>query len=193
MSKKKENNQPEIINENAESNSGNEKVDNNELPETITLSREEIQQVRDQVETLNKEKIETIALLQRLQADFDNYRKRNAALSAESIEEGVRKTIKALLPVLDNFDRAMDAAPEEGKEAAWFEGVKMVRKQLYDTLEKSGLSEIDAHGQFDPDFHNAVLQEEAEGMESGDIVEVLQKGYKVNDRIIRHTMVKVAK
>ena len=145
--------------------------------------------VKAKLDQLEKEKNDNTALLQRLQADFDNYRKRNATLSMDSLDEGARNVIKALLPVLDNFERAMGAAPE----GSWADGVKLVQKQLFGILEKNGLEEIEASGAFDPEFHEAVLQEEAEGKESGDIVEVLQKGYKVKNRIIRHSMVKVAK
>ena len=163
-----------------------------EIPESVTLTKEEFLAVRERIEALEREKNENIALLQRLQADFDNYRKRNANLSCESLDEGARCLVKALLPVLDDFDRALEAVPE-GKDAEWISGFRLIRAKLIDTLEKNGMEEIDASGQFDSDLHHAVLQEEAEGRESGEIVEVLQKGYKVKNRIIRHTMVKVAK
>lgn len=163
-----------------------------EIPESVTLTREEVLKVKERVEALEKEKMENIALLQRLQADFDNYRKRNANLSCESLEEGARNIIKALLPVVDDLERAICAAPEN-QDTEWVSGVKLVRAKLTDILKKNGLEEIEATGCFDPELHHAVLQEEAEGKESGDIVEVLQKGYKVKNRIVRHSMVKVAK
>ncbi len=162
------------------------------IPEEVTLTKAEFMKVKARIDTLEKEKSDNVALLQRLQADFDNYRKRNATISADSVDEGTRNLIKALLPVMDDLDRALDAAPE-GKDAGWIDGVKMVRTKFLDTLKKNGLEEIEAKGQFDPELHNAVLQEDKEGAESGDIIEVLQKGYKVKNRIIRHTMVKVAK
>ena len=159
-------------------------------PETYVLTAEEMKVAREQIEKLQKEKEETVTLLQRNQADFDNYRRRNASVRADSIEEGKRECIKALLPVLDNFDRAMDNASEA--DAAWCEGVKLVHRQLLDTLQKLGMSEIEADGKFDPNVHEAVMQEAADGKESGDILAVFQKGYRVGDRIIRHSMVKVA-
>ena len=100
--------------------------------------------------------------------------------------------LEALLPVLDNFDRALAAVPEDEK-TAWVDGMKLVSKQLYETLYKAGLEEIQAEGQFDPELHDAVMQEENEDKESGEIIDVFQKGYKVKNRIIRHSMVKVAK
>jgi len=159
-------------------------------PETYVLTAEEMKVAREQIEKLRQEKDDTVALLQRNQADFDNYRRRNASVRADSIEEGKRECIKALLPVLDNFDRAMDNASEA--DAAWCEGVKLVHRQLLDTLQKLGMSEIEADGKFDPNVHEAVMQEAADGKESGDILAVFQKGYRVGDRIIRHSMVKVA-
>lgn len=157
---------------------------------TYVLTEEEFEAARKHIETLQKEKDETVALLQRNQADFDNYRRRNASIRADSYEEGKRDSIKQLLPVLDNFDRAMETGGS-GDEA-WKDGIKLVHKQLMDILAKQGLTEVDASGKFDPNLHEAVMQEKVEGKETGDILMVLQKGYQVGDRIIRHSMVKVA-
>lgn len=187
-------------------------------PEVIQLSKEDFQKVKShiegvqkekdevlssskklkknydkakaQIKDLEKEKEEAIAVAQRLHADFDNYRKRNASLRMESLEEGRRECVQALLPTLDNFDRAMENS--EGVEKGFVEGMQLVQKLLLDTLHKFGLEEIAADGLFDPNLHNAVMQEAAEGKQSGEIVEVLQKGYRMGDRILRHSMVKVA-
>lgn len=158
---------------------------------SVTLSKAEFDEVHRHIEKLQSEKDDTIAFCQRLQADFDNYRKRNATLHLDSVNEGERNVIKALLPVLDNFDRAMDNS--ENIDPAWMEGIKLVKRQLMDTLTKLGLSEIETDGKFDPEFHEAVMQQESEDAESGAILQVMQKGYKVKDRIIRHSMVSVAK
>lgn len=155
-----------------------------------TLTEEEMETARKAVEQLKKEKEETITLLQRNQADFDNYRRRNASVRLESLEEGKRNCIAELLPVLDNFDRAMAQCGEE--PSPWQEGIKLVQKQLMDTLAKLGLNEIETDGKFDPAKHEAVMQEPAEGKESGEITAVFQKGYRVGDKIIRPSMVKVA-
>ena len=146
--------------------------------------------MQEHIQTLQKQKDETVALLQRNQADFDNFRRRNASVRADSLEEGKRECIKALLPALDNFDRALQA--EGAGDESWREGVRLVHRQLMDSLQKLGLSEIEAEGKFDPNVHEAVMQEKAEGRESGDILAVLQKGYRVGERIVRHSMVKVA-
>lgn len=157
---------------------------------SVTLSAEEFKTAQEEIAKLRREKDETVQLLQRNQADFDNYRRRNASARADSYEEGKRDCIKALLPVLDNFERALDN--EQAGDEAWREGVRLVNRQLHDLLQKQGLSEIEADGAFDPNMHEAVMQEKAEGSESGDILAVLQKGYRVGDKIIRHSMVKVA-
>ena len=159
-------------------------------PETYVLTAEEMQTARERIEKLQKERDETVALLQRNQADFDNFRRRNAAVRTDSLDEGRRECIRALLPVLDNFDRAMES--DSADDAAWREGVKLVYRQFVETLQKMELSEIDTSGKFDPNLHEAVMQEAAEGKESGEIIAVFQKGYRVGDRIIRHSMVKVA-
>jgi molecular chaperone GrpE len=166
--------------------------------ESVVLTGDEYEQVKQHIEklradneSLKEDKDKIVALAQRIQADFDNYRKRNVSLRADSLEEGARSIIKELLPVLDNFERAMGNCETAGE--AWFSGLQLVRRQLFDILVKAGLEEIPAEGKFDPELHNAVLQEEAEGMESGAISEVLLKGYKVKNCIIRHSMVKVAK
>ena len=162
-----------------------------ELPEQITLSREEFLQAKDHIDKLQAENATTVALAQRVQADFDNFRRRNASVRSDSLDEGAREVIKTLLPVLDNFERAIASAGEV--DSQWLEGVKLVQKQMLDVLAKHGLEEIPSDGKFDPELHEAVLQEESDGAENGDILQTLQKGYKVKERIIRHSMVKVAK
>lgn len=193
MAKKKEQAQTEQVQETAEVNEAAaiETEQNAEIPENVTLTRDEFIEVKNRIDALQKDKDETIAMAQRLQADFDNYRKRNATIRADSLDEGVRGLVKDLLPVLDNFDRALENS--ENVDPGWVDGVKLVHKQLLDILQKNGLEEIPAEGAFNADLHNAVMQEEAEGTESGTILAVFQKGYKVKDRIIRHSMVKVAK
>lgn len=173
-----------------------EQAEQSEQPETeqqtaeqVTLSREEFEQVRAHVEQLQKEKDETVQLLQRTQADFENYRRRNASLRTDSLEEGKRDCINELLPVLDNFERAFST---ECTDENWKKGIELVQRQLTDALTKLGLTEVETDGKFDPNLHNAVMQEKVEGKESGDILMVFQKGYRVGDKIIRYSMVKVA-
>ncbi len=156
-----------------------------------TLTAEEFAAAKAHIESLQKEKDDTVQLLQHIQADFDNFRKRNASIRLDSYEEGKRDTIKELLPALDSFDRAVSSAGENCDKAL-LEGILLVQRQLLDSLKKLGLEEVEATGQFDPNMHEAVLREKVKGKASGDVVEVLQKGYRVGERVLRHTMVKVA-
>ena len=128
--------------------------------------------------------------LQRERADFENYKKRNATLAATSFQNGVADTVMAMLPILDNFERALTT---DCTDEAFFNGMNMIMRQLQDALKNLGLEEIPADGAFDPEFHNAVMQVEEEGYETNHIVEVLQKGYLLNGKVLRHSMVKVAK
>jgi molecular chaperone GrpE len=148
-------------------------------PETYTLTAEEFDAAKAHIETLQKEKDETVLLLQRVQADFDNFRRRNTSIRKDSYEEGKRDCIKELLPVLDSFDRAVASAAADDKNIQ--QGVALVQRQMLDALKKLGLCIIEA-----------VMSEKVEGKDSGEVLQVLQKGYRVGDRIIRHCMVKVS-
>ena len=132
---------------------------------------------------------EYLNLAQRVQADFENYRRRTKATRAEAYEDGAREFIKQLLPVVDNLERA--AAQESGDENL-LTGVRLVQKQLMETLEKRGVTEISRQGEkFDPNLENAVMQGTADEGEPGTVCAVLQKGYKMGDFVLRHAMVKV--
>ena len=125
----------------------------------------------------------------RTQADFENFRKRNAEAVRKSREEGISDTLVEILPVLDNLERAVSAIADEASR----QGVAMIVKQFNQVLSAMGVEEIPSAGQaFDPNLHNAVMQESVEGMEPGMVAEVLQKGYKYHNRVIRHAMVKVS-
>ncbi len=158
--------------------------------ESYTLTAEEFAAAKAHIEAITKEKDETVNLLQRIQADFDNFRRRNASIRSDSYEEGKRDTVKELLPALDNLERALDAIPAEN--ASLRDGIAMVQRQMLDSLKKLGLEEIEDDCKFDPSKHEAVMREKVDGKESGDIVVVFQKGYRMGDRVIRHCMVKVA-
>ena len=159
-------------------------------PETYTLTAEEFSKVQQHIADLQKEKDETVALLQRTMADFDNFRRRNASVRKDSFDEGVRSAVFELLPMLDNFTVALQMGADAPE--SWRSGVEMVYRQFGAALEKLGVTEVDASGKFDPQLHNAVMREKAEGREEGDILEVLQKGYRMGETILRHSIVKVA-
>lgn len=167
----------------------------NEQPEIEIESAEEAQEkdaaeVNDMLCALESERDEYKDALVRERADFENYKKRNADLAANSFNNGVVETVSAVLPVLDNFERALAM---ESADKAFVDGMAMIMRQLQDVLKALGVEEIDTQCKFDPNFHDAVMQCEDDGYESNDVVETLQKGYKLKDRILRHAMVKVNK
>ena len=136
------------------------------------------------------ERDEYLDLAQRKQAEFANYRRRTEGVRKEAYDDGRRDAISQLLPVVDNLERALDAAGEE--ESTLKSGLEMVLRQTKDALAKLGVEEIEAQGQpFDADVMNAVMQGSAEEGEPGTVCAVLQKGYKLGERVIRHAMVKV--
>ena len=130
-------------------------------------------------------------LLQRSQAEFQNFKRRNATVRADAYDDGTRETIFAILPVIDNLELAIHHAEQQGESGAMVDGVKMTLRLLNDALGKLGLEEVPALGQkFDPEIHNAVMREP--GGEADTICEVFQKGYRVKDKMIRYAMVKVS-
>ena len=133
---------------------------------------------------------EYLDLAQRKQAEFANYRRRTEGVRQEAFDDGRRDAIDKLLPVIDNLERALGAAGDE--ESGLKAGVEMVLRQTKETFAKMGVEEIDPLGQpFDAELHNAVMQGSAEEGEPGTVCVVLQKGYKLGSRVIRHAMVKV--
>lgn len=130
-----------------------------------------------------------MAKYQRLMADFQNYKRRTEKEKSDIYAYANEKLILGLLEVIDNFERAVLSETADEKYA---EGMEMIFKQLKGVLEKSGLEEIKALGEgFDPNFHNAVMTEDNDRFESGSVTEVLQKGYTLNGKVIRPSMVKV--
>ncbi len=129
--------------------------------------------------------------LMRSQAEFQNFRKRNASVRTDAFDDGCRETIYSILPVIDNLELALVHASAQGEESPFVEGVKMTLRLLLDTLAKAGLEEVPAlNEKFDPELHNAVQR--APGGEADTICEVFQKGYRVKDKMIRYAMVKVS-
>jgi molecular chaperone GrpE len=128
--------------------------------------------------------------LRRLAADFDNYRKRVARDHERIVGRATERLVKELLPVLDDLERALEAA-EEHEEAKLEEGVRLVHRSLAETLRREGLAEIETDGQFDPHVHEALLSQPSEADE-GSVIEVLQKGYRLDDRVLRPARVVVA-
>ena len=131
--------------------------------------------------------------LKRSMAEFDNFRKRSEKEKATMFDMGVGSIAEKILPVVDNFERAMAAAPKEGDGKAFAEGIAMIYNQLKKTLEDLGVKPIDCVGQpFDPNFNNAVMHVEDESLGENVVAEELLKGYMYKDSVLRHSMVKVA-
>ncbi|WP_105980300.1 nucleotide exchange factor GrpE [Bacillus paralicheniformis] len=130
--------------------------------------------------------------LLRVQADFENY-KRRARLDLEAAEKyRSQRIISDLLPALDNFERALQIDPDNEQTKSLLQGMEMVHRQILEALKNEGVEQIPSVGeQFDPNMHQAVMQVEDEAYESNAVVEELQKGYKLKDRVIRPSMVKV--
>jgi len=134
---------------------------------------------------------EYLADLQRLAADFDNYRKRTARDQESLVARAAERLVQGLLPVLDDLERALQAA-DEHEEAKLEEGVALVHRELTDLLRKEGLAEIETDGAFDPHVHEALLAQPADGAAQGQVIQVLQKGYRLGDRVLRPARVIVA-
>jgi molecular chaperone GrpE len=128
--------------------------------------------------------------LKRLAAEFENYRKRVAREQQALSTRAAERLVKELLPIVDDLERALEAA-EEHEEAKLEEGVRLVHRQLASILEREGLAEIETDGKFDPHVHEALLSQPSEADE-GSVIEVLQKGYRLGDRVLRPARVAVA-
>ena len=140
-----------------------------------------------------KEKIDELEdKVKRQMAEFDNFRKRTEKEKSAMFETGAKSVIEKILPVVDNFERGLAAIPEQEKGSAFAEGMEMIYKQLLTELEKMEVKPIPAVGEeFNPEFHNAVMQVESEEFESGVIAQELLKGYTYRDSVVRHSMVAV--
>ncbi len=130
--------------------------------------------------------------VQRQMAEFDNFRKRTEKEKAQMFEVGAKSIIEKILPVVDNFERGLSAVPEESKGDPFVEGMDKIYKQLMTELESLEVKPIEAVGtEFNPEFHNAVMQVESDEFESGMVAQELQKGYMYRDSVVRHSMVAV--
>ena len=130
--------------------------------------------------------------VQRQMAEFDNFRKRTEKEKAQMFEVGAKSVIEKILSVVDNFERGLSAVPEDQKEDPFVQGMDKIYKQLMTELEGLEVKPIEAIGaEFNPDFHNAVMQVESEEFETGIVAQELQKGYMYRDSVVRHIIVSV--
>ncbi|MDY6334524.1 MAG: nucleotide exchange factor GrpE [Lachnospiraceae bacterium] len=148
-----------------------------------------------ELEALKAQNAELNDRLKRQLAEFDNYRKRTEKEKESMFSMGEQSVAEKILPIIDNFERGLETVPEEQKDDAFVQGMEKVYQQTVKQLKAIGVTEIDAEGQkFDQNLHNAVMQAESdEKHPSGTVVQVLQKGYMYHDKVLRHSMVSVAK
>ena len=191
-------NTPETETETGEEVTGEETAAESAEEETAEPSKESRKEKKkrekaDKKQDALKEKIEELEdRVKRQMAEFDNFRKRAEKEKTMMFETGAKSVIEKILPVVDNFERGLASVPEEQKTDGFAQGMEMIYKQLMTELEKMEVKPIPAVGEdFNPDFHNAVMQVESEEYESGVIAQELQKGYTYRDGVVRHSMVAV--
>jgi molecular chaperone GrpE len=146
--------------------------------------------IEERLAALEAERDEYLNDLKRVAAEFENYRKRVLRDQESLVARAHERLVKELLPVLDDLERAL-AAAEEHEEAKLEEGVRLVHRELKDALDREGVAEIETEGHFDPHVHEALLSQPSEA-EEGSVLEVLQKGYKLGDHVLRPARVVVA-
>ena len=144
----------------------------------------------DELAAVTQERDEYLDALQRLKAEFDNYRKRVARDQQELAARAHERLVKELVPILDDLERALDAVGEH-QEATVEEGVRLVHRSLASLLERNGVKQIDTEGKFDPHVHEALLSQPSDS-EEGSVIDVVQKGYTIGDRVVRPARVVIA-
>ncbi|WP_424162798.1 nucleotide exchange factor GrpE [Bacillus amyloliquefaciens] len=166
-----------------------EQAASEEQHEETDGQEEDLQHQIDELQGLLDEKENKLL---RVQADFENYKRRSRLEMEAAQKYRSQNVVTEILPALDNFERALQVEAESEQTKSLLQGMEMVRRQLMDALEKEGVEAIEAVGQeFDPNLHQAVMQVEDENFGSNIVIEELQKGYKLKDRVIRPSMVKV--
>lgn len=210
MEERKEDLQDDVIKEEAQDAEEQTETDakENEVTEEKTAEAESEQsqgpgdkaekkafkkKTKDKKQDALKEKVDELEdKVKRQMAEFDNFRKRTEKEKAAMFETGAKSVIEKILPVVDNFERGLATIPEEDKGSAFTNGMEMIYRQLMTELEKMEVKPIAAVGEeFNPEFHNAVMQVESEEYESGVVAQELLKGYTYRDTVVRHSMVAV--
>ena len=185
--------EPDAAFDNEENADGdNDSVEDKEAAKDSKKEKKKKEKVDKKHEAL-KEKIDELEdRVKRQMAEFDNFRKRTDKEKTAMFETGARSVIEKILPVVDNFERGLASVSEEEKSGAFAQGMEMIYKQLMTELDNLDVKPIAAVGEeFNPDFHNAVMQVESDEYESGVIAQELQKGYTYRDTVVRHSMVAV--
>jgi molecular chaperone GrpE len=164
-----------------------------EIEAEIVLA-EDLSAVQKELEESRLKANEYLEGWQRTLADFSNYKKRVDRDQAQVYQNAAGTIIKRFIEVLDDLDRALKNRPQEGEGAVWANGIELIYRKLITILENEGVKAMDIQGQvFDPNLHEAITLEESANHESGQIIEVLQQGYMLGDRVLRPALVRVAK
>ncbi|WP_404453064.1 nucleotide exchange factor GrpE [Virgibacillus necropolis] len=188
-----EQNKNDTVTKDIKENSEPEEMDINDPEEKLGSDESEMETLKAEVEQLKQEKDESYQKMLRIQAEFDNYKKRTLRERETANKYKSQDLVNELLPALDNFERALQVEVSEAQEG-FVEGISMVYRMLKDALKSQNVEEIETVGkEFDPNLHHAVMQTEDDETESNIVVEEMQKGYILNDRVIRPAMVKVNK
>jgi len=165
-----------------------------EADEMVTLPLKDYAAQLKEIDDLKEQAQTSLDGWQRERADFINYRNRVEREQSQKKQDLAVEVIKKYLAVSDDINRALKSRPTEGEAAHWAEGIELIRRKLANILDCEGLTPIDAEGkQFDPNLHEAISHEDGDGHESGEIIEVVQQGYMLGDRVIRPALVRVAK
>ena len=163
------------------------------IEENFEEELDELGKLQKELEDAQQEAAEYLDQLQRSQAEFANYKKRNEREREDFVKLATAALVTKLLPILDDCERALQTVPDNLRNLTWVEGIFLIERRLRMTLEEEGLTDIEALGKkFDPELHYAAVREETADYEEDEIISELQKGYKLNDKLLRPSMVRVA-
>jgi len=172
---------------------GDGKADAGPEGDAATAVLEDLENLRSRAQAAEQERAQLLSLLQRTRADFENYQKRMQRDLAQEKKYWHAPLALDLLPVLDNFQRATEAAKQAGETGPLVQGVAMIRSQFLDLLKRHGITVIEAHGQpFDPNLHQAVMQQPSAEYPPDTVLQVLEQGFKIHDRVLRPAKVIVS-
>lgn len=171
----------------------NEKNINEKVKEDGELDELSIEDLKSQLEEKTKQSDEYYNMLQRTAAEFDNYKKRTAKERGSLYSQAVCDVVSAFLPIMDNIERAINVCDSEAEAKSIKEGIELINRSANEILKDLGVEAIKCvGGEFDPELHEAVMHVEDENYDQNTVIEEFQKGYKNNDKVIRHSVVKVA-
>ena len=190
--KDKNNDEQENASENP-SNVNAEGSDDN--PPMVALTFDEYEALEKEIESLQKEVEETKDQWLRTRADFDNYKKRVLRDASRSYQDAMTSILKIFLSIADDLERALKSRPENKEAASWVEGIELINQKLLTQFKNQGVERMDVNpgDGFDPNIHEAITQEDHPDFEEGQIIDIVQPGYRISDSIIRPAMVRVAR